>query len=58
MLVGLSGPTFTLNPGDEYPNCDPAEAARLVAAGFAVIEDAAPAKERAIRKPTTEKRKA
>lgn len=35
MLVGLSGPTFTRNPGDEH-ECDDAEAKRLIAAGFAV----------------------
>lgn len=35
MLVGLSGPTYSLGPNDErdFPE---AEAARLVAAGFAV----------------------
>ncbi len=40
MLVGLSGPAFTRNPGDEH-ECDDAEAKRLIAAGFAVpiIED-------------------
>lgn len=36
MLVGLSGPAITLQPGDEYPNCDPAEAVRLIEAGYAV----------------------
>ena len=35
MLVGLSGPTFTRDPGDEH-ECDDAEAKRLIAAGYAV----------------------
>lgn len=35
LLVGLSGPTFSLAPGDEY-ECDAGEAARLVAAEYAV----------------------
>lgn len=35
MLVGLSGPTYTLDPGDEreFPQ---SEALRLINAGFAV----------------------
>lgn len=36
MLVSLQGPTLSLECGDEYMNCDPAEAKRLVEAGFAV----------------------
>jgi hypothetical protein len=36
MLVSLQGPTLSLETGDEYKNCDPAEAKRLVEAGFAV----------------------
>lgn len=36
MLVGLHGANLALEAGDEYPNCDPAEARRLVEAGFAV----------------------
>lgn len=36
MLVSLQGPTLSLEHGDEYKNCDPAEAKRLVEAGFAV----------------------
>ncbi len=35
LLVGLSGPTFSLSPGDEY-ECADDEAKRLVAADFAV----------------------
>ena len=38
MLVGLSGPTYTLDPGDEY-ECADAEAIRLIAADFAVPAD-------------------
>lgn len=34
MLVGLSGPAFTRNPGDEH-ECDDAEGKRLIAAGYA-----------------------
>ncbi|MFA7308256.1 MAG: hypothetical protein WC026_16475 [Hyphomicrobium sp.] len=35
LLVGLSGPTYTLGPGDER-DFSQAEAIRLVAAGYAV----------------------
>lgn len=35
MLVGISGPLYTLDPGDEFHFPDD-EAARLVDAGFAV----------------------
>lgn len=35
MLVGISGPFYTLDPGDEFHFPDD-EAARLVEAGFAV----------------------
>jgi hypothetical protein len=34
MLTGLSGPTISLSKGDPH-SCDPAEAVRLVRAGFA-----------------------
>ena len=56
MTVGLHGPTLALEPGDEYVNCDPAEAKRLVAAGFA-IPIAEIAVERAVAKPVIEQRK-
>lgn len=49
LTVGLSGPTYTLGPGDkrDFPEN---EAGRLVAAGFAVpVEDDAPPKTQ--RKP-------
>lgn len=54
MLVGLSGPTYTLDPGEErvFPN---EEALRIVKAGFAVPvinRDI----ETAVRKPTAERR--
>ncbi|ODS51362.1 MAG: hypothetical protein ABS40_21180 [Agrobacterium sp. SCN 61-19] len=42
MLVGISGPFYTLDPGDEFHFPDD-EAARLVEAGFAVAV-AAPAR--------------
>ena len=43
MTAGLSGPLFSLGPGDEY-EFDDAEAERLVAAGFAEkVEAAQPA---------------
>lgn len=38
MLVGLSGPAFTRNPGD-YHECDDAEALRLIKAGYAIALD-------------------
>lgn len=54
MLTSLSGPEYCLSPGDvrEFPQ---AEAARLVAAGYAV-PDVEPTQERAVKKPITEKR--
>ncbi|MGX1786844.1 hypothetical protein ACWIGM_08915 [Bosea sp. NPDC055332] len=36
MLVGISGPFYTLDPGDEFHFPDD-EASRLVDAGFAVV---------------------
>lgn len=48
MLVGLQGPNLSLEAGDEYKNCDPAEAKRLVEAGFAV-PIVADKKERAVK---------
>lgn len=56
MLVGLSGPTITLSPGDEhdFPND---EAVRFIEAGFAVPV-AEIQVEKAVKKPITEKRKA
>lgn len=55
MLVGLSGPTYSLGPGDErdFPQ---AEAVRLVDAGFAVPV-AGQKIERAVAAPVFEKRK-
>lgn len=57
MLVGLQGPTISLDPGDEYLNCDPAEAKRLVEAGFA-IPIGEKQVERAVKKPVAERRSA
>jgi hypothetical protein len=54
LLVGLSGPAFSLGPGDErdFPQ---AEAVRLIEAGFAVaVLDRKT--ERAVKKPAPEKR--
>lgn len=53
MLVGLSGPTYSLAPGDErqFPRD---EALRLVAAGFAV--PAEPKIERAVAAAAPERR--
>lgn len=54
MTVGLSGPTMTLNPGDErdFPQ---EEAVRLIAAGYAVpvVERQI---ERAVAEPVAETR--
>lgn len=47
MTVGLSGPTYSLGPGDERDFPD-AEARRLIAAGYAVAVQA-PKVERAVR---------
>ena len=54
MLVGLSGPAYSLGPGDErdFPQ---AEATRLVGAGYAVPV-AERNIERAVAKPAIEKR--
>lgn len=54
MLVGLSGPAFTLSPGDEH-DFEQAEALRLIAAEYAVpvVESQI---ERAIKPPAREKR--
>ena len=35
MLVGLSGPTFYIAPGEPY-ECDESEAARLIGARYAL----------------------
>lgn len=35
MLVGLSGPTFYIEPGEPY-ECDDSEAARLIGARYAL----------------------
>jgi hypothetical protein len=55
MTTGLSGPAFTLDPGDrrDFPQD---EALRLVAAGYA-IPVAEKAIERAINEPVTERRR-
>lgn len=54
MTVGLSGPEYSLNPGDsrEFPND---EALRLINAGFAVPVSA-PQIERAVERPAIETR--
>ena len=44
MNVGISGPQYTLDPGDEF-HFDDDEAGRVIAAGFAdAVEPAAPEK--------------
>ena len=55
MLVGLSGPTITLSPGDEHSFPDD-EALRFIQAGFAVPVTEQKT-ERAVKKPVLEKRK-
>lgn len=54
MLVGLSGLTYSLGPGDErdFPQT---EALRLVSAGYAVPAEARQI-ETATKKPTAERR--
>lgn len=54
LLVGLSGPTFNLQPGDIY-ECDEAEATRLHSARYAIPyeEDRI---ERAVAAPPPERR--
>lgn len=54
LLVGLSGPTFNLQPGDIY-ECDEAEATRLHSARYAIPyeEDRI---ERAVAAPAPERR--
>jgi len=54
LLVGLSGPTFNLQPGDIY-ECDEAEATRLHSARYAIPyeEDRI---ERAVVAPAPERR--
>ena len=55
MLVGLSGPTYSLGPNDER-DFPADEALRLIEAGFAVpVTD--PAIERAVDRPIIERRK-
>jgi hypothetical protein len=55
MLVGLSGPSILLAPGDEAEFAD-VEAIRFIDAGFAV--PVSPPIERAVKKPVeTRKRK-
>lgn len=55
LLVGLSGPAYTLNPGDEH-EFEAAEAQNLIAAGFAVPASEKPM-QRAVKQPAVEKRK-
>jgi hypothetical protein len=54
MLVGLSGPFYTLDRNDEFHFPDN-EAARLIEAGFAVPV-AVQATERAVARPVVERR--
>lgn len=54
MVVGLSGPTMTLNPGDERAFSQD-EAVRLIKAGYAVPVAEAQI-ERAVVRPVTETR--
>jgi hypothetical protein len=54
MLVGLSGPFYTLDPGDEFHFPDD-EARRLLDAGFAVPVVEQPI-ERAVKAPAPERR--
>lgn len=54
MLVGLSGPVYTLSPGDEREFPDD-EAVRLIEAGFAVPV-AEPIVERTVKEPAPEHR--
>lgn len=44
MIQCLSGPEFTLNPGEETDRFDKVAAGRLVAAGIAEVVGKAPAK--------------
>lgn len=55
MTAGLSGPEYTLGPGDkrDFPQ---AEAVRLIDAGFAVPVSE-PVTERAVKKPAPERRR-
>jgi hypothetical protein len=55
LLVGLSGPNGTLEPGDTY-ECDEAEAIRMISSRFAVPV-AGRAIERAVEVPATETRR-
>jgi hypothetical protein len=55
MLVGLSGPAYSLSPGDtrEFPDD---EAIRLIEAGFAVPAVGGAPIEIAVREPAPERR--
>jgi hypothetical protein len=53
MLTGLSGPDYSLAPGDEREFED-AEAGRLIEAGFAIAVESAPRKTAAAKAPTKE----
>lgn len=54
LLVGLAGPTFTLNPGDIY-DCEDSEGVRLISARYAIPHVVAEV-ETAVDAPITEKR--
>ncbi len=54
MLVGLSGPTFYIEPGEVY-DCDDAEATRLISARYA-LPLAEQEIERAVESPIVETR--
>jgi hypothetical protein len=55
MMVGLSGPTINLAPGDEH-DCDQAEAIRWIEAGIA-IPVVGEVVERAVKPVAAERRK-
>lgn len=54
MTTGLSGPRYTLSPGDEH-DFEPDEALRLIEAGIAVPAESVKV-ERAVRRRPAEKR--
>lgn len=54
MTVSMAGPEFSLNVGEETERFSPAEATRLISAGFAVAVGATV--ERAVAVPATERR--
>lgn len=56
MLTSIAGADFVLSPGDETNRFTTAEAARMIAAGFAAPV-AEPEVERAVQHPVAEKRR-